>query len=149
MTQSRLWRFLLLSSNLTGFDRVELAGTGMAETYLASLDKILPPSLLDEIMDAWYDPDAITVGHSLYDDPKIGPVARAIILLWYRGAWTALPEAWRKAYGASPRDVNHVVSGAAYKAGRQWAGAGGHPAGADAQGYAAWAAPPAVARPAA
>lgn len=147
MDNPRLSLFLRLSSDLTGFDRFELAGTGMAETYLATLDAILPPGLADAVMAAWYDPDAITVGHTLYDDQKIGPVARAIILLWYRGAWTALPEAWRKAYGASPRDVDHVVSGAAYKAGLQWAVAGGHPAGADAQGYAAWAAPPAVARP--
>ena len=143
---SRAALFLQLSSDLTGFDRFELAGTDMAETYLATLDLILPPGLLDRIMADRYDPDAIPRGlHSLFDDPEAGPVARNIILLWYRGTWTALPEAWRTAYGASPLDIDHLVSGAAYRAGLQWAAAGGHPAGADAQGYAAWAAPPAVA----
>ena len=142
MTRDAL--FLQVSSDLTGFDRFELTSTGMAETYLTTLDRIVPAGLMDDLMAAWYDPDAIMVGRTPFDDPKIGPVARNIILLWYRGTWTGLPEAWRAAYGASPLDVDHLVSGAAYRAGLQWAAAGGHPAGADAQGYAAWAAPPAT-----
>ena len=142
---SRIARFLRLSADLTGFARFELTGTGMAETYLATLDRILSAGLLDEIVGDLHDPDALAIGPTLFDDPKIGPVARNIILLWYRGTWTALPATWRAAYGASPQDVDHLVSGAAYRAGLQWAAAGGHPAGADPQGYGAWAAPGAVA----
>ena len=138
MLDPRLARFLLVSADLTGFDRFELAGTGMAETYLAALDRILPRDAVDRLTIDWDEP----IGPWLLADPKLGPVARNIILLWYRGTWTALPDEWRTAYGASPDDADHLVSGAAYRAGLQWAAAGGHPAGADAQGYASWAAPP-------
>lgn len=144
MSNPLIRRFLRVSADLTGFDSFELAGTGMAETYLATLERILPRGFLGQMMVDWPYPGDEPIGPALLGDPKIGPVARNIILLWYRGTWTALPEAWRAAYGASPHDVDHLVSGAAYRAGLQWAAAGGHPAGADAQGYGAWAAPPSV-----
>jgi hypothetical protein len=63
--------------------------------------------------------------------------------MWYCGTWTAMPDAWRAAYGASPLDVNRVVSAQAYQAGLQWVAASAHPAGARQQGYGAWATTPA------
>ena len=101
----------------------------MAETYLRATDAALPDGVLDELLDAvtsplprrirsgrrsgppagGTDPEA-AAGQAILGDAKLGPVARTLILLWYRGAWTALPEAWRSAYGASPHDADHVVS---------------------------------------
>ena len=136
---ARATRFLEISADLTGFCRVELAGTGMTAAYLAALDAVLPVGLVDRLLAAW--PNA---GKSaVLDDPELGPVARNVILLWYRGAWSALPQDWRAAHGVSPHDTDRVLSAAAYRAGLQWAAASAHPAGAAPQGYGAWAAPPA------
>ena len=133
---ARATRFLEISAELTGFCRVELAGTGMTDDYLAALDAVLPAGLVDRLLAAPRPSQPV-------DDAELGPVARNVILLWYRGAWSALPQDWRAAHGASPNDKDHVVSAAAYRAGLQWAAACAHPAGAAPQGYGAWAAPPA------
>jgi hypothetical protein len=154
----RLDRFVALSALLTGYGPVHLLGTGMAEAYLAATDAALPDGVLDELLDAYQplpagsgaagqaggaDPEA-AAGQVILGNEKLGPVGRTLILLWYRGAWTALPDAWRAAHGASPHDTDHVVSAQAYQAGLQWAAAGAHPAGARQQGYGAWASPPAA-----
>jgi len=139
--------FLALSQLLTGFDRLSLAGTGQTDSYLHLLDDVLPAGVLDDLLAAAGSlPEGAgreaAVGPAILDDPKLGPVARNVILLWYRGTWTALPDAWHAAYGSSPLDTDHVVSAAAYQAGLQWLAAGAHPAGALQQGYGAWGSPP-------
>jgi len=158
--ENRIDQFVRLSALLTGFAPLHLLGTGMAETYLRTTDAALPEGVLDELFGAGSppsagsapsggpasggtDPEAAT-GQAILGDAKLGPVARTLILLWYRGAWTALPQEWHSAYGASPQDVDHVVSAEAYQAGLQWDAAGAHPAGARQQGYGAWASPPAA-----
>jgi hypothetical protein len=140
-------RFLDLSECLTGFGRVRLIGTGLAGAYLGVIAAILPDGVLDELLDAFGRTPAgsgreAAVGSAILADPKLGPVARNVILLWYRGTWSALPPDWRAAFGASPLDTDHVVSAEAYQAGLQWAAAGAHPAGALQQGYGAWSAAP-------
>ena len=149
---SRADQFVEMSALLTGFGRFELLGTGLAGSYLSALDGVLPEGVLDELLDAFgrlppgpgrEGPDREgAVGSQILADPKLGPVARNLILMWYSGTWTALPETWREAHGASPLDKNHVVSAEAYQAGLQWAAAGTHPAGARQQGFGAWAAAP-------
>jgi hypothetical protein len=149
--------FLELSRCLTGFGRVQLIGTGLTATYLRTLDAILPGGVLDELLDAFRRLPAGTdrdgtdrdgtdrdtaVEATILADPRLGPVARNIILLWYRGTWSALPAEWRAAYGASPLDTDHVVSAESYQGGLQWVAAGAHPAGARQQGYGAWAVAP-------
>ena len=153
--ENRLDQFVRLSALLTGFAPFHLLGTGMAETYLRATDAALPEGVLDELLDTGSppsagpappggpDPEAVA-GQAILGDAKLGPVARTLILLWYRGAWTALPQEWRSAYGASPQDADHVVSAEAYQRGLQWDAAGAHPAGARQQGYGAWASPPAA-----
>lgn len=140
-------RFLELSGLLTGFGRVQLLGTGMTDGYLRAQEAVLPAGMLDELLAAYErlpagaDREA-AVASEILGDPKLGPVARNLILLWYCGTWTALPDAWRAAYGISPLDTNRVVSAEAYQAGLQWVVAGAHPAGARQQGYGAWAVAP-------
>ena len=140
---ARAKTFLAFSAQLTGFCRVALAGTGMTDDYLAALDDVLPDGLLDRLLEQWRGAGR----DSVLGDATLGPVARNIVLLWYRGAWTPLPDEWRQANGASPLDVEHVVSARAYRAGLQWAAAGAHPAGATPQGYGAWATAPATVTP--
>jgi hypothetical protein len=144
---SRADLFVEMSVLLTGFGRVELLGTGLAEDYLTAADGALPDGVLDELLDAFERLPAgpgreAAVRSQILGHPKLGPVARNLILMWYCGTWTALPDAWREAYGASPEDKSHVVSAEAYQAGLQWAAAGAHPAGAREQGFGAWAAAP-------
>jgi hypothetical protein len=146
-TGARAEAFLALSEVLTGFGRVQLAGTGQTDSYLRVLDAVLPAGLLDELLGAAGSLPGGTgrgaaVRPAFLDDPKLGPVARNIILMWYRGTWTALPEEWRAVYGTSPLDTDHVVSAPAYQSGLQWVAAGAHPAGALQQGYGAWAEAP-------
>jgi hypothetical protein len=145
---ARLGLFIEMSALLTGFARVQLLGTGKAGEYLRTLDEVPPAGVADELLTAFRalpaqgDPEA-AVAAGILGEEKLGPVARNVILLWYCGTWSALPDYWRSAYGASPRDINHVVSGQAYQAGLQWVVAGAHPEGARQQGYGAWAVPPA------
>ncbi len=133
--RERLESFVELSEALTGFDRVQLLGTGMAEEYLRAVDEAVPAPVLEELLAA---DDAVTV----LEDVKLGPVARNVILLWYCGTWTALADEWHAAHGSSPADVNRVVSAESYQAGLQWVAAGAHPIGARPQGYGAWSVPP-------
>jgi hypothetical protein len=138
-------QFVEMSALLTGFGRFQLLGTGVAEGYLREIDAVLPEGVLDELLDAFGRLPGgagreAAVRSEILGDPKLGPVARNVILMWYCGTWTALPGTWRSAYGTSPLDTDHVVSAEAYQAGLQWAAAGAHPAGARQQGYGAWAA---------
>ena len=112
----------------------------MTDTYLRALDAVLPARTLDELLAAGERDDGVA---ELLDDAKLGPVARNLILLWYCGTWTALPDEWRAAYGTSPLDTTRVESAEAYLAGLQWVVAGAHPAGARQQGFGAWSTEPA------
>jgi hypothetical protein len=164
----RAGQFADLSALLTGFDRIQLLGTGMVGSYLHAIDAALPEGVLDELLDAFgHLPSAVAdgagvgaeagadaeaqnareareaaVSSAVLADPKLGPVARNLIVAWYCGTWTALPDGWRAAYGTSPLDTNRVLSAEAYQAGLQWVAAGAHPAGALQQGYGAWSAEP-------
>jgi hypothetical protein len=144
----RAERFVELSAFLTGYGHVELYGTGLTGLYLKTLDTVLPAGVIDELLaalPAGRDQAAAgdqAAGETILDDPKLGPVARNVILLWYCGTWTAMSDAWRAAYGSSPFDISRVVSAEAYQGALQWAAAGAHPAGARQQGFGAWSTPP-------
>lgn len=151
--EDRRDRFVELSAFLTGYGSVDLNGTGLTGLYLQTLDAVLPAGVVDELLDAFGLLPAAPSGEEgaagrdvagavILDDPKLGPVARNVILLWYCGTWTALSESWRAAYGASPLDASRVVSAEAYQGALQWAAAGAHPAGARQQGYGAWSVAP-------
>lgn len=143
----RLDEFLKLSVALTGFDRFQLIGTGVGPEYLSTLDSIVPRAIVDRLLEASGKlPGGAAQGGALseriLDDSVLGPVARNVIVLWYSGTWTPLPEQWCATNGRSPRDRGHVVSPAAYLAGLQWAAAEAHPPGGLPPGFASWAEPP-------
>lgn len=143
--------FYGLSRDLTGFDEVALRGTGRGEEYLAELERILPPDVPPALLAAYgraledYPDDRdLGIQVEILGDPRLGPVARNLIFMWYTGTWQQLPDAWRAAYGISAADAPHVVSSEAYREGLVWQAIGAHPAGAKQQGYGSWAFPPAV-----
>ncbi len=147
---SRLRAFYDLSVVLTGFSRVELAGTGLGPAYLGTLSGVVGVSVVDDLLRVWAaiaraDGDVDSgLRTCILGDPRFGPVARNLISLWYVGNWYELPQAWRDAYGVAPGDVTRVVSAEAYQEGLMWAAGGAHPQGAREPGYGTWAAPPAA-----
>jgi hypothetical protein len=142
----QLKRFIGLSALLTGFREVQLTGTEVAEDYLATLRAVLPADVLNDLLGAFVRLPAEgrekVAATTILGDPKLGPVAKNLILLWYTGVWNQLPDIWRRANGASEKDVTHLVSGAAYRAGLQWVAAGAHPPGAAHQGFGSWSLEP-------
>jgi hypothetical protein len=147
--EKRLEEFLDLSVILTGFDRLQLNGTGVAPEYLDTLDRILSGSVTDRLLEAFSairheEHQDAALSERLLDDAVLGPVARNIIVLWYTGTWTPLPEEWWEPDPRSSGDVGHTVSSAAYLAGLQWAVASAHPPGGLPPGFASWASPPHV-----
>jgi hypothetical protein len=139
--------FLDLSALLTGFDRVQLLGTGVAQSYLQTLDAVLPEDVVSDLFAAYEalpsdDGREAAVAREILGDARLGPVAQNLIILWYCGTWTALPDDWRGAHGSSPLDTDRVISPEAYVAGLQWVAAGAHAVGARQQGFGAWAVAP-------
>jgi hypothetical protein len=142
--------FVGLSAVLTGFEPFDLLGTGVADEYLATLLRIVPAATA-EMLDTWRQierappPGGVeeAVRIRILDDPRLGPVARNVITVWYTGLWTPMPAAWNYAYGASPADGNFVVSALAYQESLVWKAAGTGPMGAKPPGFGAWALPPA------
>lgn len=138
----QLERFVALSALLTGYREVQLTGTEVAQQHLDTLRAALPTEIVDDLFQAFHRLPAEgkekAIASSILGDPKLGPVAKNIILLWYTGLWNQMPEIWRRANGAATGDVTHLPSGAAYRAGLQWVTAGAHPPGAAHQGFASW-----------
>ena|ERR1700739_2115170 len=144
----RLDQFLALSAALTGFSTFQLRGTGMAADYLHKLDETLPAGVSDELLTAYHNLPPGTereaaIASSILPDPKLGPVARNLILLWYRGFWTTLSDTWHNAYGPSPAaESSGYVSAKSYQSGLQWIAAGAHPPGSRQQGFGSWSGSP-------
>jgi hypothetical protein len=139
--------FLGLSALLTGFDHVQLLGSGMTDSYLQTLEDVLPEDVLTDLLRAYEalpadDGREAAVVRYILRSARLGPVAQNLMILWYCGTWTALPDDWRAAHGSSPLDIDRVISPEAYVAGLQWVAAGAHPIGARQQGFGAWALAP-------
>lgn len=146
--------FIDLSVVLTGFDRVDLFATGMVRTYYDELVGIVGGNICNEL---WSVSRRIFQSHrndgrkldaavrrEVLVDPKLGPIARNIIKMWYLANWEELPEDWRRHYGARAKDKDndHVVSAEAYKQGLVWRAMGAHPMGAKQPGFGTWSLPP-------
>ncbi len=148
----RLQTFYELSVALTGFSGVELRGTGMGETYLHTLLAVVGEGVTSDLLRTFAeiapgggDLDlGIEIGlrTCILGDPRLGPVARNLISLWYVGNWYELPQDWRDAHGVAPGDVTRVVSAQSYQQGLMWLAGGTHAQGANEPGYGTWAQPP-------
>ncbi|HET9872486.1 MAG TPA: hypothetical protein VFP89_07820 [Propionibacteriaceae bacterium] len=149
-----LERFLAFSSEVTAYSIFELRGTGVAEAYLATVEEVVGRQLLEALLDRYESavaaaaeggatlPDLLR--RELFSDPRLGPVARNIVKMFYLGIWYELPHAWTEAYGARRSNLTFTVSAAAYTEGLVWPSIGANPAGAKAPGYGSWAQPPRI-----
>ena len=128
--------FLRISVELTGFDEMELLGTGMVEPYfnvilnqnsVAIVEAFLETAR--SILDGKYSPEKRkeAIASQLMPASLFAGLAQNIITMWYMGSW-----------------MNEMVSPTAYTQGLVWTAAGTHPPGARQPGYASWAKPPAT-----
>lgn len=149
----RLERFLTVSAELTAYSVFELRGTGVAEAYLAAVEGVVGPAVVDAVLDRYEGLVATgatgpaladLLRRDLFSDPKLGPVVRNLVKMWYVGTWYELPRAWTESYGALQRNVTFTVSAAAYTEGLLWPSIGANPPGAKAPGYGSWAQPPRI-----
>ncbi|MBW9065004.1 hypothetical protein JNB71_17010 [Rhizobium herbae] len=148
---NRFEAFLGLSVELTAFSRFDLLGTGLAERYLATLDKVVGVEITDTLLAAFValppaegEARIKAVRTTILGNELLGDVARALIKLWYSGTWFELPLAWMERFGSRPADTTFVVSPDAYVEGLLWKAIGAHPAGAKAPGFGSWAFPPKI-----
>lgn len=140
--------FVSLSAVLTGYERVELLGTGLAGEYYSQVLAVVGPDITGDLLDIgtrilheYGHVEAArdaAVRQELLASPKFGPVARNIIQLWYWGSWIQLPPAWRHQYGTSLQDTTHFTSAEAYKQGLIWDAMRSHPQGAKQPGFGSW-----------
>ena len=148
--------FLTFSEAVTGFPAFRLQGTGQAELYCATVRDVVGAGILGELLAAYrgvcaaagQDQEAVAraLRREVFSNPKLGPVARQVIKLWYLGIWYQLPAGWRAAYGQSPHDRTFVVSPASFTEGLLWPTIGANPSGAKPFGYGMWAKPPSTAK---
>lgn len=145
-------RFVAVSVALTGFDHVDLVGTGVMPLYLETVEKWAGPNITAELLafGTAPPPDDFLVQTRIMGSAKLGPLARNIIQLWYCGTWNPLPVAWYVAYQAEIPNLPNltdlpsafVVSPEAYVESLVWIAANTHPMGAKQPGYGTWANPP-------
>lgn len=145
-------RFMGLSVALTGYDEAELQATGMGGLYYDTMVSTLGGALVGELLSAWVQVEEWAGGEAdtletllhqhILSVPKLGPMARNLVTLWYLGQWNQMPGDWRSLYGAVAADQTRVVSAEAYREGLVWPTIGAHPMGAKQQGFGAWALPP-------
>lgn len=146
-------RFLATSAALTGFDEADLLGTGLVDVYLDELSTVIGDVDLDAFLAAADaaltrgagDParTEAAIASEVIAHARFGPIARAVITMWYLGTWNRLPDAWWGTRPRSPRDVDRVISAASYVESLVWRAAGTHPPGAKQPGFGSWSFPPA------
>ncbi len=140
--------FVSLSIALTGFDGYELAATGSTAEYQTWLSQSFPAPFA-ELLGRWRqierhhpDPQARewALRREILADPRLGPFARNIALLWYVAGWAELPPEWSQVWHL-PRTPSRVFA-SAYAESLVWKAAGTHPVGANPTGFGSWALPP-------
>ncbi|MCI0488909.1 MAG: hypothetical protein L0229_20145 [Blastocatellia bacterium] len=140
--------FLDLSAILTGFERVDLLGTGMVDIYYDEVVNVVGKATSREL---WETTAQIiersgkdgrkfetAIRREILASAKFGPIARNIIQMWYTGIWNELPQSWRDLYGTSPDDTTRIISSEAYQQGLVWEVIEAHPPAAKQPGFASW-----------
>ena len=151
VTHSHAELFLSLSVALTGYDRAELQGTGLVDTYRRIVLSTVGEAAFGDLLTAWHEMLHLPAKKQhgalkklLTENPYLGPVAQNLGYLWYTGSWQQLPWGWRNAHGANAADATRVVSKEAYVEGLVWRAMGTHPPGAKQPGFGSWAMKPEV-----
>lgn len=142
-SQTRQALFLAISVRLTGFEAVELEGTGMTQTYFDTLSGNTAADVLALFFEevaailALPDDEAIdaAIRSRLMPDSSYDATAKVIILMWYTGEWYT-------GIGESTNVGSTQIDGPSYVQGLMWEAAETHPPGAKQPGYGSWAEPP-------
>jgi len=130
--------FLEISAILTGFNKAELQGTGMVESYFNYVSNT-PSDAQKANLDFFFakvqailketkgDEQALefAVSDQLMPISAYNNMAQNIITLWYTGNWG-----------------QNVVSAQSYIQGLMWDTAEAHPPGAKQPGFGSWSLPP-------
>ncbi len=142
--------FVQMSALLTGFDAIDLEGTGLvdqyAALYLSVLDEATGVMFVAELRAlAGADDHEQSISIALASE-VVGPLLANLVMLWYLGAWQKLPDSfWTEVGRARPSaDTSHIPSTLAYEQGLAWRVACAHPPGARPTGYGGWALAPVV-----
>ncbi|WP_327003530.1 hypothetical protein OHA72_52105 [Dactylosporangium sp. NBC_01737] len=150
MTAPELEDFLALSVDLTAFPETDLLGTGLGNNYLEKVRAACGDAVVADLLAAHRaaraDPEGLdrALRHKVFSDDRLGPVARAVIKLWYAGMWYGLPPEWTDSFGAKAAAEASAVTAASYQEGLLWRAIGANPPGAKAPGYGSWAQPPRI-----
>jgi hypothetical protein len=142
--------FTDLSVALTGFDRAELAATGLLGTYYDTFLRVIGEREAGQLLRAAAEAldadrlneDGNALEEKVINNPRYGSAVVSLIKVWYLGRWYPLSRTYRGLNGATAHDVEHVVSAQAYREGLVWVAAAAHPMGAKPPGFGSWAEPP-------
>jgi hypothetical protein len=148
--------FLSFCSEITGFSRFDLEGTGLVDTYHQLLQKILGARLSEDlaliVSDVLIYPASSAARRQAFQQSLMAPslfppVVSNLILLWYLGIWNRLPDTWYGAMGlpipgASDAGNTHVPSLSAYTNQLSYRTAFANSPGSNPLGYASWSYPP-------
>lgn len=141
--------FVQLSVVLTGYEASALWGTGQVDSYREVVKGAVGAKNLNDLLlraraihkrhghDIAATEEAYRV--EILSSPRLGPIARNVIQLWYLGTWMGMPAQWKTSYGSFAGDTNRVVSAAAYQESLVYQAARAHPPGARQPGYGSWA----------
>lgn len=136
--ETELERFVRLCTPLAGFTAYDLYGTGMAQRYYDTCREQIGPRQFAEFLDAWETAHADGRGpFSL--TPVHRETARAVVYLWYTGAFPRLAPAAHAELRRQVPNEEFIPEPSAYVEGLVWRAFNGHPAGAKPPGYGTWA----------
>jgi hypothetical protein len=148
--------FLALSALLTGFQEIELQGTGLVAMHLKTLilkvGEKTTQELLEGARQALGESDpASAIRNGLWKSPKLGPVIQNLIPLWYVGSWSPMPRQWQEQYYWDHPDLNTspewVSAPQSYEEALVWRVIFAHPPGTRPTGFGSWSdAPPGAPR---
>ena len=144
--EQSLKTFVNLSAVLTGFPAGEinppLDPQEIAQEYFNTLTSNIDSSLVDQLLTAFQKIETESGGDSKKEtalvekqimlDPKLGPVARRIIRMWYLSIW----------YKNEPPGINDtgkIISMNAYTRGLSWMAFQAHPMGYSEMHFGYWA----------
>jgi hypothetical protein len=148
--------FLELSAELTGYSRIELEGTGLANMYF----ELVCYDIGNDVSDILFNTARKVLkqkggarDHAMQVDitasPLLWPVCESIVMLWYQGQWTRMTGTWYSYFAGIKPPPSIIVpdiqpggtlvpSAAAYTEQLSYKAAGAHPPGAHPTGFGGW-----------
>ncbi|MFI0977173.1 hypothetical protein ACH4SP_09105 [Streptomyces sp. NPDC021093] len=141
--EAPLTRFVRLCVPLTGFGAYDLHGTGMAQLYLDTARREVGAKHFADFLDVWEE--LLRTGQGPVQLPALErELGRALVYLWYTGAWPRLAPAVHAELRRERPNAESMASPTSYPEGLVWRSFGGHPAGAKPPGFGTWADDPPV-----